>query len=91
MHTNHSKDKLILRTRRLAGQVKAVEKHLLNNEDCGHILQHLAACRGALNSLMSELIDEHVHYHVLDPKKKPTAEQLESAEKLMDIVNTYLK
>ncbi len=91
MHVIHDKEKLVLRARRLTGQVKAVEKHLQNNEDCIHILQHLSACRGALNSLMAELIDEHIHFHVLDPKKKPSRAQTEAAAQLMEIVSTYLK
>ncbi len=91
MHTTHAKDKLVLRARRIAGQVKAIEKAIQNDEECGHVLQHLAACRGALNGLMSELVEEHVHFHVLDPKRKPSAGQIEAAEELMDIVNTYLK
>jgi DNA-binding FrmR family transcriptional regulator len=91
MHTTHSKDKLVLRARRIAGQVKAIEKAIQNDEECANVLQHLAACRGALNGLMSELVEEHILFHVLDPKKKNSAEQVEAAEKLMDIVNTYLK
>jgi len=91
MHTTHSKDKLVLRTRRIAGQVKAIEKAIRNDVECATVLQHLAACRGALNGLMSELVEEHILFHVLDPKKKKSSEQVEAAEQLMDIVNTYLK
>jgi len=91
MHNTHSKEKLVLRTRRIAGQVKAIEKAIQNDVECAAVLQHLAACRGALNGLMSELVEEHILFHVLDPKKKPSSEQVEAAEQLMDIVNTYLK
>jgi DNA-binding FrmR family transcriptional regulator len=91
MHTTHSKDKLVLRAKRIAGQVKAIEKAIQNDAECASVLQHLAACRGALNGLMSELVEEHILFHVLDPKKKHSSEQVEAAEQLMDIVNTYLK
>jgi DNA-binding FrmR family transcriptional regulator len=91
MHNTHSKEKLVLRTRRIAGQVKAIEKAIQNDVECAAVLQHLAACRGALNGLMSELVEEHILFHVLDPKKKHSSEQVEAAEQLMDIVNTYLK
>jgi DNA-binding FrmR family transcriptional regulator len=90
-HRTHSKEKLILRTHRIAGQVKALEKAIENDVECASILQHLAACRGALNGLMSELVEEHILFHVLDPNKKPTAGQTEAAEQLVDIVNAYLK
>lgn len=91
MHTTHSKDKLVLRAKRIAGQVKAIEKAIQNDTECASVLQHLAACRGALNGLMSELVEEHILFHVLDPQKKHSSEQVEAAEQLMDIVNTYLK
>ena len=91
MHTLHSKEKLILRTRRITGQIKAIEKSIQADEECAHILQHLSACRGALNGLMSELIEEHILHHVLDPKAKHSSSQAEAAEQLIDIVNTYLK
>ncbi len=88
-HTTHSKEKLVLRVKRIEGQVKAIEKAILNDTDCHHVLQHLAACRGAINGLMSELIEGQVLFHVLGSKPKP--EQIEAAEQLVDIVNAYLK
>ncbi len=89
MHTTHSKEKLVLRVRRIQGQVKAIEKAIQNDTECHHVLQHLAACRGAINSLMSEVIEGQVLFHVLG--SKPRAEQIEAAEQLVDIVNAYLK
>jgi DNA-binding FrmR family transcriptional regulator len=89
VHTTHSKDKLVLRVKRIEGQVKAIEKAIQNDTECHHVLQHLAACRGAINGLMSELIEGQILFHVLG--SKPKAEQLEAAEQLVDIVNAYLK
>lgn len=89
MHTTHSKEKLVLRVKRIEGQVKAIEKAIRNDTDCHHLLQHLAACRGAINGLMSEVIEGQVLFHVLGPK--PKADQIEAAEQLVDIVNAYLK
>lgn len=91
MHTSNNKEKLVLRTRRIAGQIKAIEKAIQAEADCATVLQHVAACRGALNGLMSELVEEHILFHVLDSKRKPTAHQIEAAEQLRDIVNAYLK
>jgi DNA-binding FrmR family transcriptional regulator len=89
VHTTHSKEKLVLRVKRIEGQVKAIEKAIVNDTECHHVLQHLAACRGAINGLMSELIEGQVLFHVLGGKPKP--EQIEAAEQLVDIVNAYLK
>jgi DNA-binding FrmR family transcriptional regulator len=49
-HTVHDQKKLLLRIRRIRGQVNAVEKTLLAEKDCSTVLVTLAACRGAINS-----------------------------------------
>lgn len=90
-HTTRDKKKLLDRLRRIKGQVEAVEKALEEDKECTLVLQTLAACRGAMNGLMGELIEGHIRFHVLDPDTKPTAEQTEAAEELIEIVRSYLK
>ena len=91
MHTVTDKKKLIARARRIRGQIEFIEKALEDEKDCSEILQTVASCRGALNGLMSELIEGHVLTHVIDPKRKPTAEQTKAAGILLDVVRAYLK
>ena len=90
-HTVHGKKKLLARVRRIRGQVEALERMLDNEHDCFAVLQNAAACRGALNGLMAELIAGHVTHHVLDPRKSPSRSQHEAADQLLDIVRAYLK
>jgi DNA-binding FrmR family transcriptional regulator len=90
-HTIRDKKKIVNRVRRIRGQVDAVEKALEAEDDCGPILQTIAAARGALNGLMAELLEGHVREHVIDPQRRPTAEQLAAADELMDVVRAYLK
>jgi len=51
------------------------------------VLQRLAAARGSINSLMGELLEDHVRNHM--PKNSKSAE--EAAEDVIVIVRTYLK
>jgi FrmR/RcnR family transcriptional regulator, repressor of frmRAB operon len=51
----------------------------------------LSACHGALNGLMSEVVEDHILFHVLGSKGKSSPKQYEAAEQLMDVVKTYLK
>jgi DNA-binding FrmR family transcriptional regulator len=90
-HTTKDKEKLLNRVRRIKGQVRAIEKALDDDHECSRVLQTIAACRGAINGLMAEVMEGHVRYHVIDPKRKPTAEQADAADELIDIVNRYLK
>lgn len=89
--TKKHKEELLNRVNRIKGQVNAIEKALLCQDDCSRVLQTIAACRGAINGLMAEVLEGHVRFHVVDPRRKPTIEQAEATEELIDLVNRYLK
>jgi FrmR/RcnR family transcriptional regulator, repressor of frmRAB operon len=92
MHTIRDKEKLLNRIRRLRGQVDAIEKALEQGRECADILHTIAACRGAMNGLMAELVEEQIRSHVLDPdRQKLTASQASAAEGLINLVRTYLR
>lgn len=62
----HDDKKILNRVRRLQGQMNAVEQSLLNPEaGCIQVLQQVAAVKGAINSLMNELIETHLREHVI--------------------------
>src|ERR1700686_489267 len=90
-HTTKDKEKLLNRVRRIKGQISAIEKALDGDQECSKVLQTIAACRGAINGLMAEVLEGHVRFHVVDPSRKPTTEQAEATEELIDLVNRYLK
>jgi FrmR/RcnR family transcriptional regulator, repressor of frmRAB operon len=90
-HTIKNKDKLILRVRRIRGQIEGVERALTSEQGCSDILRQITAARGAMNGLMAELLEDHVRFHVLDPNRRPTSEQAVAADELVDIVKAYLK
>lgn len=90
-HTIKERRKLLHRVRRLHGQLNAVEKTLEAEHDCSTVLLTLAACRGAMDALMSEIIEGHIRFHILDPKLDPTAEQRKAAEEVIGVVRRYLK
>jgi DNA-binding FrmR family transcriptional regulator len=46
--------------------------------------------RGGINSLMAEVLEDHIRLHLLSPER-PTAEPQELAEDLIDLVRAYLK
>jgi DNA-binding FrmR family transcriptional regulator len=91
MHTVRERDKLIARVRRIRGQVEAVERALVDEKGCYDVLQTVAAARGALNSLVAEMIEDHVRYHVLDPDEKVSSKRARAADELIDIVRAYVK
>jgi FrmR/RcnR family transcriptional regulator, repressor of frmRAB operon len=83
--------KLINRVRRLQGQIDAVEKAIHEEQDCGRVLQLIAAARCALNSLMAEILEGHIRFHIVNPDGKPKSKQAGAARELIAVVRTYLK
>jgi DNA-binding FrmR family transcriptional regulator len=83
------KVKLLQRVRRLRGQLDAVERLVSSDEDCGGQLMLLAAVRGGVNSLMGEIMETHIRFHLVDGAKEQIAPEL--AEDLIDLVRAYLK
>ena len=90
-HTIKNKQKMILRSKRIRGQFEALERVLDEGRDCSEVLQIISAARGAVNSLMTELLEGHIRHHVLDPKRRPNSEQTHAADEVIDMVKTYLR
>jgi FrmR/RcnR family transcriptional regulator, repressor of frmRAB operon len=90
-HTVKEKKKLINRVRRIRGQVESLEKALEEEKEYSLILQTIAACRGAINGFMFEILEGHILTHVLDPDIPITSDQSKAAQELIDLVRTYLK
>ncbi len=85
-HLSREKLDLVNRTKKVVGQLEAAERALNEDEPCAEILHRLAAARGAINSLMGELMEDHIRNHI--PKNTKSADAIED---LIDIVRTYLK
>ena len=90
-HTSKDKKKLLTRVRRIRGQVDAIERALDSEQECAGVLQLMAACRGALNGLMAEVMEGHILFHVLSPDNGKNSPQMEAAKELIDVVRAYLK
>ncbi len=90
-HTIKDKQNLLLRAKRIQGQVEALVRALDEERDCSDVLQVMSAARGAMNSLMAELLEGHIRSHVLNGKHRPTSGQLAAAGEVIDMVKSYLK
>jgi DNA-binding FrmR family transcriptional regulator len=90
-HTVRQKSKLLGRVRRIRGQVEALERALDGEKDCAEVLQQIASVRGAINGLMTEVIEDHINMHVANPEIKTNAERTKGAEELVDVIRAYLK
>jgi DNA-binding FrmR family transcriptional regulator len=65
---------------------------LLEKEiDYSKVLQALATCRGAMNGLMHQVLEGHILEQVVDKSRKPTREQSEATNELVETLKAYLK
>jgi DNA-binding FrmR family transcriptional regulator len=86
-HLSREKLDLVNRTKKVVGQLEAVERALNEDESCSEVLHRLAAAKGAINSLMAELMEDHIRNHM--PHNTKSSE--DATDDLIEIVRTYLK
>ena len=64
-----------------------MQRALEEDASCADVLQRLSAARGAINSLMGELMEDHIRNHM--PRNSKSS--AEAADDVIQIVRTYLK
>lgn len=89
-HTIKGKAKLLSRVRRIRGQADGLEKALESEVDCAAILQQIAAIRGAVNGLMSEVLEHHLRDH-LGADSNDAAQRGLDLEEVVSVLKSYLK
>lgn len=87
---SREKQKLLSRIKRLAGQIDAAERSVSEGDECADILMLLAAIRGGVNSLMAEILEDHIRLHMLQPNRGGESPE-ELTEDLIGLVRAYLK
>jgi DNA-binding FrmR family transcriptional regulator len=68
-HLEKEKQKLVARIKRIRGQVDSIERSLTSEDDCAAVLMLLANVRGGINSLMAEVLEDHIRYHLLSVER----------------------
>ena len=91
VHAVSDKQKLLNRTRRLRGQIEAIERALDSDAGCTKTMQLLTAARGAINGLMAEVVEDHIRIHMFDPGRTPTSDEAEAAEELVSVLHSYIQ
>jgi DNA-binding FrmR family transcriptional regulator len=89
-HTVNDKKKLVSRIGRIRGQLNGIERALIEEKDCYSILQTSMACRGALDSLVAEILEGHIRSHLLESASSK-ADREQVARELIDVVNAFLR
>jgi len=76
---------LVVRLRRIKGQIEAIEKMVEGDIDCSDVLMQVVSARRALKSFSEEMIESQLHEYI-----ESTANQSESRRELHSLL-TVLK
>lgn len=90
-HTAEEKKQLLVRVSRIQGQLQGIREGIEQEKACEDVLQQIAACRGAMSSLLAEIVEGEIRFHVLDRNAKVDSRQARAAENLIGILHRYIK
>ncbi len=89
-HIEHNKKKLLARIHRIRGQAEAMENGLNAGIGCSDMLHQIASMRGAMDGLMSEVLEGHIREH-LGVDDIPAAQRKQDLDEVINVLKTYLK
>lgn len=90
-HTVEEKKELLVRVNRIQGQLQSIKELIEQEKECADVLQQIAACRGAMGSLLAEIIEGEIRFHVLTKNTKANSREMKAAENLVQILHRYIK
>ena len=89
-HSHEEKKKVLARVRRIRGQCDGLERALEAGADCGPVLQQIAAIRGAVNGLMSEVLESHLREQ-FGQAAVDAADRHARVDEITALIRSYLK
>jgi DNA-binding FrmR family transcriptional regulator len=79
---------LVVRLRRIKGQLEAIEKMVEADAGCSDILMQVVSSRRALKSFSEELLESHLHACIENTATEPTSR--ESVQSLLTVLERYV-
>ena len=81
--------KNIHRINRIHGQLKGVEKMIVEKRYCLEILQQTRAIASAIKSLENNILNKHIDHCVADAMKKNDKQKKQKIEELQDLLRKF--
>jgi DNA-binding FrmR family transcriptional regulator len=78
---------LVVRLRRIKGQVEAIEKMVEADTECADVLMQVVSARRALKSFSEELIGSHLHECIENATRQP--ESRRELRSLLTVLKRY--
>lgn len=92
MKTKHvrpgpEKRALVMRLRRIRGQIEGLERMVESDQDCSDVLMQVVSARQALKSFSEEVIESHLHECIEGAATQ--AESRREIRSLLDVLRRY--
>jgi DNA-binding FrmR family transcriptional regulator len=81
------KDSVILRLKKVEGQIKGIQKMIEEGKYCGDILIQISAARSALNNVSGIILENYLKNCMIQGQSTSP----EEIEKLIDVMLKYTK
>lgn len=88
-HPEEERRASVIRARKIAGQLRAIERMLEHDQDCVEILTQIVSARRGLKSLAEKLIHSHVR-HCVEKAQNP-AEGKRKLRELLTVLERYVE
>lgn len=85
-----SKPELLMRLRRIEGQVRGIQKMIEDDRYCVDILVQLAAVKSATQQVGLAILEAHTHTCVVDAIANDN-HRVEKIDELMDVIRKFAK
>jgi DNA-binding FrmR family transcriptional regulator len=79
---------LVVRLRRIKGQIEGIEKMVETDSDCSDVLMQVVSARKALKSFSEEVIESQLRAYVENAGNKPEGKQ--SLQSLLTVLERYV-
>ena len=83
------KNRMLARIRRIKGQAEALEKAVAQDTECAAVLQQIAAIRGAVNGLLTVVLEGQLHQH--EAASVPAKQHHLEHRQLLNLLRVCLK
>lgn len=89
-HSPEDKKRALNRIKRIQGQCEGIQRSLEAGVDCAPVLMQMAAVRGAMNGLMTEILESYIKEEFAGKLNADSSNEQEIGE-LVKLVRSYFK
>lgn len=89
-HAPEDKKRALNRIKRIQGQCEGIQRSLEAGVECAPVLMQMAAVRGAINGLMTEVLEIYIREEI-SGKANSDLESKPDFEELIKLVRSYFK